>query len=347
MKELPYKKFSRLTHEKNIYLDRLNSCQFELTFGCNFACVYCFNSCYNYPTYLTKELNTVQIKLILDKLHQAGIIWLCFTGGDPLTRPDFLDIYSYAKEKGFIISVFTNGYSVTEKIIDCFKSKPPFVIEITLNAVSESLFEKISRVNGSFKKVISAIGKILKNEIPLNIKTQVTRDNLREAPKIAEFLKARRLKFNPDFKLYPKLDGDLSPCALRIKPMEALKLYGMPLKPKLRNTILPDLNKYTPYLYPCAIDAGDGIKVDPYGNIFLCALLREPKLNLLETDVCVAREKLLSLVRGKTFTTRSRCANCRLKDYCHWCPGMAYLEKKDREKPIEYYCELAELTSRA
>ncbi|GAF88367.1 unnamed protein product, partial [marine sediment metagenome] len=116
MREIQYKTFSLRTHKINWLLKRPNVCQFELTFGCNLHCKHCYTDCYNKPAYLKKELKTREVKFILDKVYKAGVIWLCFTGGDPLTRKDFLDIYSDAKDKGFIITLFTNGYSMTEEI---------------------------------------------------------------------------------------------------------------------------------------------------------------------------------------------------------------------------------------
>lgn len=345
MREILYKSFSRQTREKNLRLARANLCQFELTFRCHFHCPYCFNSCYNHPNFLKRELDTDEVKIILDKLQEAGIIWLCFTGGDPLTRPNFLDIYSYAKEKGFIITVFTNSYSITKNIIQCFKEKPPFVLEITLNAVTEGLFEEISGVKGSFRKVMQAIEFILKEKIPLTLKTQVTKYNLEEVPKIKRFLRKRGLKFFPDHMLYPKLNGDLTPCRFRISPPEVLNLYRRKTYTCTATENNPGQLMQQPCLFPCAIDAGDGINIDPYGNVFLCELMREPKFNLLKVDVHYVRNELLFFVRNRKFSTNSRCKSCGLKAHCQWCPGIAYLEKKNAQESVEYCCELAELDS--
>lgn len=108
MEEIQYKTFSLNTHKKNWQINNPNVCQFELTFKCGLHCKYCYTDCYNKPDYSKDELSTKEIKLILNKVYDAGVIRLCFTGGDPLARKDFLDIYAYAKIKGFIITIFTN-----------------------------------------------------------------------------------------------------------------------------------------------------------------------------------------------------------------------------------------------
>jgi radical SAM protein with 4Fe4S-binding SPASM domain len=300
-----------------------------------------------------------QLKFILDKVYRAGAIWLCFTGGDPLTRKDFLELYSYAKDKGFIITIFTNGYSMTKEIAGYLKKKPPFVIEMTLNAVTEELYEKISHVKGSFKKTMEGISLISKRKLPLKIKTQITKDNLEELPKIEKFVKGLGLKFRPSAILHARLTGNLTPCNLRIPPNEILGLNGKKelsdddcdmapetdnLKPKTDDHISP-AGRRTPEtnLFRCTISGGDGIHIDPYGNTFPCSLIRRPKFNLLKMDIEYASNKLSTLVRNRKFESNSICKSCNLREFCHWCPGKAKLETGDEEAPIPYYCEMAKL----
>ncbi|MBU0693067.1 MAG: radical SAM protein [Candidatus Omnitrophica bacterium] len=369
MKEIQYKKFSWHTHKKNWRLKQPNVCQFELTFGCGLRCKHCYTDCYNKPSYLKKELNTEQVKFILDKVYNAGIIWVCFTGGDPLIRPDFLDIYSYAKDKGFIVTVFTSGYSIDKKVVKYFEKRPPFVIETTLNAATEQTYEKISQVKGSFKKVIEGIDLILKANISLKVKTQITRDNLEELSEIKKVVEGLGLKFRPSTDLHARLNGNLAPCNLRISPQRVLNLdgkvegdcineskgikaierhssttlrAGKEAKAQRHKGQREKKRTTNDNLFRCAIGGGDGINIDPYGNIFSCNLIREPKFNLLKVDIEYAQNKLLSLVRGKKFTTNSKCRVCDLKELCHTCPGRAYVETSDKEAPIPYYCELSE-----
>lgn len=357
MREIQYKTFSLRTHKKNWLLKRPNVCQFELTFGCNLRCKHCYTDCYNKPAYLRKELKTKEVKFILDKVYKSGVIWLCFTGGDPLTRKDFLDIYSYARDKGFIITVFTNGYSMTGEIARYFKKKPPFVIEMTLNAVTEDLYQKISQVKGSLEKVMKGIDLILKENLPLKIKTQIIKDNLEEVPKIKKFIKELGLKFRPSSDLHARLNGDSAPCNLRISPQEALRLNGKrPLSDngcrlwqKREDTppLLSEQGRQKSDLFRCAIGGGDGINLDPYGNMFLCNLIRKPAFNLLKIDIEYASNKLLPLVRNRKFVSNSKCKGCNLREFCSWCPGRAYLEAGNEEASIPYYCERTKFFAKA
>ncbi len=92
--------------------------QWELTCRCNLRCVMCYTDPFNTPEKIRQELTYPEITRILDELQEAGCVELCLTGGEPLARKDFLDIYSYAKGKGFLLTVFTNGTLITPEIAD-------------------------------------------------------------------------------------------------------------------------------------------------------------------------------------------------------------------------------------
>jgi len=355
MREIQYKAFSWRTHKKNWKIRKLNVCQFELTFGCGLHCKHCYTDCYNKPEYLKKELDTQKVKFILDKVYQEGIVWICFTGGDPLTREDFLDIYSYAKDRGLIVSIFTNAYSMTKERAKYLKKKPPFVVEMTLNAVTKNLYEKISQVRGSFEKVMEGINLIRKAKLPLKIKTQITQDNLRELPNIKRFIESLGLRFYPSHDLHARLNGDLAPCNLRVSPTEILNLDGNKYK---RNDCFGQMpvcgtrrpkteeRKAGSVIFRCAAGGGDGIRIDPYGNMFVCGLIRKPVFNLLKVDIDYASNRLLPLVRNRKFAANSKCDGCDLREICYWCPGRAYIETGNMEMPIEYYCILSKLSKK-
>lgn len=345
MKVISYRAFSLKFHKNNWQSRKPNICQFELTFGCALHCKHCYSDCYNKARYIKKELNTKEVKFILDKVYNRGMLWLCFTGGDPLTREDFLELYAYAKDKGFIISVFTNAYSMNKKIAKHLRNNPLFVIEMTLNAVTEDLYEKISGVKGSFAKIMRGINLILKANLPLKIKTQVTKDNFRELPQLKKFVQSLGLKFRPSVFLHSRLNRDLVPANLRISPQEVLSLNGN------KKLSVDDCDSLTNHercptnheLFRCAIAGGDGIHIDPYGNIVPCNCIREPKVNLLKEDIKEAQKNILNWVRTRHFTNHSQCQACSLRNICYNCPGKALLETGNLEGKINWHCDLAHL----
>jgi len=348
MKEIPYRQFSLRAHRKNLQSNRSNACQFELTFCCGLRCSYCYCGCYNAPGQRKKELSTAQVKKILQNVRSTGVLWLFLTGGDPLSRNDFLEIYRYAKRLGFIISIFTNGYSMTKEIAAYLKKAPPFVIEITLNAATEEVYEEITGVKGSFRKTISGIGLIRSAGLPLKLKSLVFSQNLDEIPRLKKYFKALEQRFLPSPDLFAALDKDASVCNLRVPPEDLYRL-GLIKKERVESCVLPPGGEGERFsgqkkLFRCTVLSNDGFYIGPAGDIFLCNLIRKPSRNLLKTDIQAAVKELRSSARRLQFQTDSKCRECRKREFCSWCPGKAYLEKGNPESPLEYYCSLAKMT---
>ena len=98
----------------------------ELTFRCNLRCAHCYAACGHEGIPQQAELSYAEILNIIDQIAEAGCLWLLLTGGEPLIRPDFVDIYAYAKRKGFLITLFTNATLITPEIVDILVDLPPF-----------------------------------------------------------------------------------------------------------------------------------------------------------------------------------------------------------------------------
>jgi radical SAM protein with 4Fe4S-binding SPASM domain len=349
MREIEYSRFSRVQHDRNLNNQMPSVCQFELTFQCGLRCKHCYSLCYNNPAGRKGELSTRQVKSVLDDLHGSGVLWLCLTGGDPLARKDFSQIYAYAKKKGFLITVFTSGYSMTRRIADLLKEYPPFSIEITVHASERKVYERISRVPGSWKKVRGAIDLLRERRLPLKMKMQVIKDNFKELPKVEAFAEGLGFRLTGNPFLHARLNGDRAPCALRIDPE---KSQGMedPDDPDVKDQLCRD--KTFPGLrdsrfFQCAVTGGDGVFIDPNGAMVPCVCIRIPKVNVLEKGILTSRKEILKYVREMSWSGSSSCRRCSLRKFCSNCPGKALLENDDPDTPVEWFCRLARHNSGA
>ncbi|MBN1981624.1 MAG: radical SAM protein, partial [Chitinivibrionales bacterium] len=89
----------------------------EITKRCNASCDYCYIKDND-----SKDLSTAEIKRIIDKLADAGILFLIFTGGDPFIRDDIIDILEYAVSKNFWkMTIMTNGTLINANHISFLK----------------------------------------------------------------------------------------------------------------------------------------------------------------------------------------------------------------------------------
>jgi len=140
----------------------------ELTHRCPLDCQHCYN---NLPmadkTARHSELTLDEYKRLLDEIAAAGTFWVLFTGGEIFARADFLDIYAYAKSKGFLITLFTNGTMVTERIANYLAEYRPFAIEITIYGATRATYEELTQIPGSYDRCMRGIRLLLEVRISL------------------------------------------------------------------------------------------------------------------------------------------------------------------------------------
>ena len=72
-----------------------------------------------------RELTTEQWKDILRQAADLGALSVRFTGGEPLLRPDFAELYLFARRLGLQVMLFTNARLITPELADLFARVPP------------------------------------------------------------------------------------------------------------------------------------------------------------------------------------------------------------------------------
>src|SRR5712672_1216583 len=167
-----YGAFSQSLHQRYFGERAPLEVSIEVTRRCPLECKHCYN---NLPmgdvAARNRELSKEEHFQLLDQLVDVGAFWLLYTGGEIFARRDFLEIYAYAKQKGFLITLFTNGTLITERIADFLAELRPFVIEITLYGATRETYEELTRVPGSYDKCLRGIDLLLERNLPLKLKT--------------------------------------------------------------------------------------------------------------------------------------------------------------------------------
>jgi radical SAM protein with 4Fe4S-binding SPASM domain len=326
--------------------------QLELTYRCQFDCVHCY--CKGAED-KKKELSAGQWKKILDQIQQAGCLWLGFTGGDPFIRPDFPEIYAYAKEKGFLVSILTNGFSLNKEVLKYFSQSPPYSFEITVNGITRKTFESVTRKTGSFETVMRNMRELKRNKLLFYIKSNCLTLNAQEIVRIKQWVdgflgkvKRQRYFFSYDFDIFPRLDGDSSPCKYRLSPREVTGIIRQ--DPDLRKEYqdylaceFPPLPRAKRFLYHCS-SWKNQIFVNPYGRLRFCQFIDKFSTDLTKESFKEGFFKKFSGISTQTFKTDSRCKTCPGRLICKWCPAKAYLETGSEEAPVPYYCVQTEYT---
>ncbi|MFC2071550.1 radical SAM protein [Chloroflexota bacterium] len=318
----------------------------ELTLRCNLNCAHCYGRLpIDDKQAQHMELSCAEVCAILDDAAEAGCLWLLLTGGELLVRPDFVEIYTYAKKKGFLITLFTNGTLLTEELADYLQEYSPYRVEITLYGVTIETHERVTRVPGSFQHALKGVRYLLKRGIPLVLKTIVMTLNRHELRELEEFAKGLGVKFRFDPIITASLNDNREPLELRLTPEEVLELD---LADKRRSDNYRDFcQKFwgasgTDNIYGC----GAGLKnfhIDPYGQMSLCLTARWPSYDLRQGSLSEGFYSFFPQVRSQKPKSSYPCGRCEMHSLCANCPGTAYAEAGDPEAIVDYYCRIAHL----
>ncbi|HEX7833411.1 MAG TPA: radical SAM protein, partial [Thermoanaerobaculia bacterium] len=296
-----------------------------------------------------RELTTADHKRLLDELSELGCLWLLYSGGEIFARADFLEIYSYAKSKGFLITLFTNATLITERIADFLAANPPFDIEVTLYGRTKATYESLTGIPGSFEKCLRGIELIRDRGLPLKLKTVALTINKHEIASMKRFAADLGVEFKFDPMISPRIDCSSSPLAVRLSPADivSLDLEDSERVSEWRRLAL-DCAPPVPavaedkLLYEC----GGGVNsfaIDPYGDMTICVLSHVDRYNVRDGSVREGWEHFLYGIRGKKTSRVTKCTMCALKSLCGSCAANSELETGDAETPVDFLCQTAHL----
>lgn len=323
--------------------------QLALTYRCNLDCIHCY--CKGSED-AQSELTTGEWKDILTTLHEEGCIYLTLSGGEPLLREDFLELYACAREKGFILSVFTNATLFTKKIIEYFKRSPPFKIEVTLNGITKSTYESITQKEGSFEKAIKALVRLEQKGLPLILKANLLKQNKDELGKIKAFAdiilgkQGGKFHFKYDPMVYPRLNKDRAPCDHRLsfEELQDVTRQDLDISRQYQESLYRDsvnIKKDAALLYHCNAWRQQFF-INPYGRLKFCEYSDNFSIDLRKDSFKKGFYELFPKIAQRRFKTESKCKSCELRAQCYYCPARAYLETSDEESHVAHFCELAQ-----
>ncbi len=330
----------------------------EVTARCSADCRHCY---INLPagdaSAKREELTAKEILGIARQAADLGAMWCLVTGGEPLLRDDFEEIYLGLKRLGLLVSVFTNACLVTQRHVDLWKKYPPRDIEVTVYGVTRETYEAVTRRPGSFDAFMRGLDLLLASGIRVRLKAMAIKSNLHEYDAIAEFCQARTkdyYRFDP--QLHMRFDGDaarnLEIRAERLNPEEIVALEkadekrSNAMKENCDSLINPEMgHKGCDHLFHCG--AGNGsFNVSPDGRFRLCSSLwaEGTTYDLRQGTVADAWFNFVPKVRDLRSQRKEyldSCRSCEIVNLCLWCPAHAHLETGMLDGTTPDFCAAA------
>lgn len=321
----------------------------ELWPECNFRCIHCHaesERCHGNPS-----MTTEQIMSVIDMLVERNCIELFLTGGETLLHKDFALIYTYAKKKGLLVSVLTNGSLISQEHIDLWKEYRPEMVSLTMYAATPETYELITRCKTGYTMFCRGVNLLKENNIPFEIKCIGMKQNLKEIPSIREFARSLGLRNAIlGWDIRPMNDGSSVPVQYRVSPEEAFEIELQDCERRnfwetfahAEDRDKPTQRQLGSYQYPCSI-ARQFVFITHDGYMQGCVKAVSPRYDLMHGDFDSGWDFLEKEFLSKKASLYFRCLSCDKIRYCEQCSAAFAAENGDPETPVEFYCKLGQL----
>jgi MoaA/NifB/PqqE/SkfB family radical SAM enzyme len=370
----------RLGSGKRALLGQLD---IELTERCNNACVHCLiNRPEGDESARAREMDTAFVKNLLVQAADLGCLAVRFTGGEPLLREDFAELYLYARRLGMRVILFTNGRLITEELADLLAHVPPGRwVEVSVYGMHPASYDASAGAKGGFVEFRRGVERLRVRGISFVVKGAILPANKGEEEEFAAWAAGfpsmdRLPSESMNFDLRARRDDPAKNeriRKLRLSPEETVRmLAGDPrYVPGMREFCSKFMGPPGDLLFRCG--AGHGTCVDAYGNAQMCLPLRHPD-TVVDLRVAGGRQLRADKRIGDRATgsddhsplkyalaeffprlreTKAtnpdylrRCARCFLKGLCEQCPGKSWMEHGTLDTPVEYLCAVAHAQAR-
>jgi mycofactocin radical SAM maturase len=136
----------RLIDDMKSGLDAPICLTWEWTYACNLACVHCLSSSGQRDP---RELDTAEMKAVIDELSALQVFYINVGGGEPTIRPDFFELVEYCVERGVGVKFSTNGSRITAERAERLATMDYVDIQISLDGADEATNDAV-RGDGSW-----------------------------------------------------------------------------------------------------------------------------------------------------------------------------------------------------
>ena len=308
----------------------------NITRRCNLKCLHCYIDAGQAEA---GELSTEEALRLVDEMAEVGVPLILFTGGEPLTRPDFFEIAKRAKDRGIKLVLSTNGTLITPEVAKRLRETGFVYVGVSLDSIDEKFHDEFRGVPGSFAAALAGIKNALAARLDVGLRFTVTAKNIHEAGRYVDFAASLGVKRITFYHLSAagraqKLPADwwYTPGQYRefIETLIA-KARQYAGKLEIETTLAPFDGVYIAmrlgngdeqYLKFVESTGGCGrkiISIYPSGDVYPCQFIDFYKLgNVREKSLreILTYKKLEPFVHTEKYLRGPKCSSCPYKQYC-------------------------------
>ena len=328
---------------------------FELTARCNFNCPMCY-------VHLTqeqvdargKELTARQWLEIAREARDRGMVFALLTGGEPLVRKDFFEIYEGMKKLGLVISINSNASMIRGEILEKFLEDPPARFNISLYGGSNETYRNMCGIP-AYDRVRENIRALRQAGVDVSLNLSITPYNKDDLPQIYRDAVDLDVNVRASSYMYPpvRINGEEYGCGNRLDcnasaaysvAWDALRFTEEDFA--ARAEALMQLKGVEPE--GCPLEEGEGVRCRAGstafwmtwdGKMMPCGMMTTPVAYPLEIGFDAAWDQ----IRTETakIRTPAKCVNCDYKEICGACAAVYFTETGRFDGVPQYVCDRA------
>ena len=244
------------------------SVHLELTYACNWRCVFCYNPRHHDLT----RMSLAEWEPVLDDLRTLGALSVALTGGEPLRHPEFFGIAAAVRARALLLKVYTNGSLIDDETAERLAALDPRGVEMSLHGSTPEVHDAATGRTGSFQALWEGLRRLRARGVALRLKTPLTRLNEHQLDEMIALARDEGAAYTLDPTITPRDDGDRGPLSYApsadgvARVMSRLRAAGrLPTTEREEGGVNCGLGRLT-------------LAVDPEGNVYPCLQWRRSTL---------------------------------------------------------------------
>ncbi|MCG0277850.1 MAG: putative heme d1 biosynthesis radical SAM protein NirJ2 [Thermanaeromonas sp.] len=299
---------------------------------CNLYCDHCYRDS---GAKLEEELSYAEAKELINGAARAGFRLFIFSGGEPLMRPDLLELVAYASSQGLRAVLGSNGTLLTPELARELKRAGAAAVGISLDSCDPTKHDRLRRREGAWEKAVAGMEACRSAGLPFQVHTTVFDWNREELTKITDLALSLGARAHHFFFLVPtgraaNLEEDAFRAAQYEETIRSILAKQQEVPIELKPTCAPqfirlaqEMGLKLPYSRGCLAGIAYCL-VGPRGDVQPCAYLNLKAGNVREVpfDRLWRESEVFAVLRSQNYT--GVCGRCRFRTICGGCRARAY-----------------------
>ena len=161
--------------------DRLRVLFWETTAACNLACRHCRRGEARLSA-APGELSTAEARALIGEVASWARPLLVLSGGEPLTRPDIVELAAFASARGLPVALATNGTMVEPGVAAALKKAGVRRASVSLDGAGAETHDRVRGVEGAFEAALRGLRTLKAAGLGTQVNMTVCRGNRADIP---------------------------------------------------------------------------------------------------------------------------------------------------------------------